>query len=58
MTEFKQGQLDALKQLRDRMVGRVVNGTLLSMVIEKDIAKLEQEIQADLKDNFSAKGVY
>ena len=58
MTEFKEGQLDALRQLKERMIGRVVNGTLLSVIIEEDIAKLEYEIRSEKKSERSTKGVY
>lgn len=60
MTSFQEGQLDALKQLKERMIGRVVKDTLLSVIIEEDIAKLECEIRSEPKPDkgFSAKGVY
>ena len=59
MTSFQKGQLDALKQLKERMIGRVVNGILLAVIIEEDIAKLEYEIKTAKKDeNHSTKGVY
>ena len=60
MTKFQEGQLDALKQLKERMIGRVVNGTLLAIIIEEDIAKLEYEIRSEEKSEgtYSSKGVY
>lgn len=58
MTKFQEGQLDALKQLRERMIGRTVSGVLISVIIADDIDKLESEIRSEKKQEYSSKGVY
>lgn len=60
MTKFQEGQLDALKKLRERMIGRVVGGTLTSSITKEDINKLEHEIKTakEPEGTYSAKGVF
>lgn len=44
MTEFEKGVEFAFKYIKERMVGRVVNGHLDSVVTENHLKRLQEEV--------------